>query len=611
LKKRFYLIILLAISLLPSCRQKLGTADLITTTWSYVSIKDTSGRVVKKAGPEDTLKILKVKGANGITLQEFSYRLGQEKIEASGEWRLEGNDLYLTYDLKPSQRGVDSSAYIVDDSTRNASVVHFGNGKEVARITTEGLADQRQVRKFHITKIDANNLVLEENGVVFTFTHTSSVQEGSVNLMSVLRGILGVTFLIGLLYLLSSNRRAISWKLVLSGLAFQLLFAIGVLKVPFVQHIFEAISGFFVVVISFTQEGTNFLFKSFITDRIESPLVNFVIMVLPTIIFFSALTSLFFYLGILQKIVYGFAWVMSRFMKMSGAESLSAAANIFLGQTEAPLMIKPYIGSMTRSEILTLMVGGMATIAGGVLAAYIGFLGGDDPVQRLFFAKHLLAASVMSAPAAVICAKMLLPQTEPINEKMEISKERIGSNVLDAIANGTIDGLKLAANVAAMLLVFTALIAMLNYIMQDVIGDWTGLNDWVVSVSDGRYKGLSLQFLLGYICAPVAWMMGVNSEDMVLVGQLLGEKTILNEFFAYKTLGQMQFAGDFTDRKSIIIATYILCGFSNFASIGIQIGGIGSLAPGKRPVLSSLGIKALIGGTIASLFTATIVGMLI
>jgi CNT family concentrative nucleoside transporter len=302
---------------------------------------------------------------------------------------------------------------------------------------------------------------------------------------------------------------------------------------------------------------------------------------------------------------------MKKTLRISGAESLAAAGNIFLGQTEAPLLIKPYISGMTRSELMCLMSGGMATIAGGVLAAYIGFLGGDDPAQQLFFAKHLLAASVMSAPAAIVAAKILVPETEKINTNMEVSREKIGSNMLEAIANGTTEGLKLAVNVGAMLIVFIAFIAMANYFMKDLLGEWTGLNNLIAQKTNGQYNNLSLQFILGYALKPLAWLMGTSWEDAALVGQLLGEKTILNEFVAYVSLGKLKAAGIFAEQKSIIIATYILCGFSNFASIGIQIGGIGALAPDKRSMLSQLGIKALIGGTLASLFTAVIVGMLI
>lgn len=430
-------------------------------------------------------------------------------------------------------------------------------------------------------------------------------------ILNILRGLLGIIFLITICWLLSTNRKAIDWKLVIGGLLLQLVFALLVLKVPFITTGFDYISKAFVKVISFTDIGTDFMLRSFVSGTVEYPLVNFIFRIIPTIIFFSALTSLLFYLGIIQKIVHAIAWLMSKAMKMSGAESLSAAANIFVGQTEAPLLIKPYIGNMTRSEVLCVMVGGMATIAGGVMAAYVGFLGGDDPAMRLFFAKHLLCASVMSAPAAVLTAKLLLPQTEDVNRTIEVPRAKIGSNIFEAIANGTFDGIKLATNVAAMLIVFIALIAMVNYFFERGIGSWSGLNDWVSSISDGRYSGFTLQFIFGYIGSPVAWLMGVSSEDMVAVGQLLGEKTVLNELYAYKTLGQMQEANVFTEQKSIVIATYILCGFANFSSIGIQIGGIGVLAPNQRTLLSQLGIRALIGGTVASLFTATLAGIIL
>lgn len=426
---------------------------------------------------------------------------------------------------------------------------------------------------------------------------------------SVLRGILGIVTLIAISYAFSSNRKAINWKLVGIGLALQLVFALGVLKVPFIARGFDVVSSFFVVVLSFTKAGSQFLLGDLVNPGGSAGFV-FLFQILPTIIFFSALTSLLFYLGILQKIVFGFAWVMNKTMKLSGSESLAAAGNIFLGQTEAPLLIKPYIANMTRSELLCLMAGGMATIAGGVLAAYVGFLGGDDPVMQLYYAKHLLAASVMSAPAAVVAAKILLPETEEFEKKLELSKEKIGKNSLEAIANGTVDGVKLAVNVGAMLLVFIAFIAMFNYLIKDLIAESLGLNEWVRNFSNNKFDGLTLQFMLGYACAPLSWLMGVCKEDMVLVGQLLGEKTILNEFVAYTTLGGMKTANIFHEQKSVVMATYILCGFANFASIGIQIGGIGALAPNRKTDLSELGIKALIGGTVASLFTAVIVGML-
>jgi CNT family concentrative nucleoside transporter len=300
---------------------------------------------------------------------------------------------------------------------------------------------------------------------------------------------------------------------------------------------------------------------------------------------------------------------MKKFMKLSGSESLAAVGNVFLGQTEAPLLVRPYLDKMTTSEIFCLMSGGMATIAGGVLAAYIGFLGGNDPIQQLLFAKHLLAASVLSAPAAIISAKIIVPETEEFDKGMKLSEDKLGSNALEAISKGTSDGLKLAVNVAAMILVFTALITMGNFITNDLVGSWTGLNDLIIKHSN--YEGLTLQFILGYTFSPIVWLMGVTWDDAVLVGQLLGEKTILNEFYAYKTLGEMKMSEVFSEEKSVIMSTYILCGFANFASIGIQIGGIGALVPNRKALLSKLGILALIAGTLASLFTAVIVGMLI
>jgi CNT family concentrative nucleoside transporter len=609
LKKQSYFLLALCAFLFASCSRKETPGDFIATYWNYVSVKDTTGKVVKKASEQDTLKLLKVQRAGKGLVNEFSYELKQENLKAQGEWKLVGDTLLLVYDLKPMLSEIDSTSYKVDEATHEPFVVYYKDGKEVTRITQDGLLDQRQTRKFHISKIDAQNLVFEEKGVVFTFTHKTIVQETSISLTSLLRGILGILSLTLILYLISANRRAISWKLVIGGIFFQILFAVGVLKVPFVARIFESISNLFVVVLDFTRQGSEFVFNGLLD--VKSFGFIFAFQVLPTIIFFSALMSLFFYLGILQKIVYGLAWLMGKAMKISGAENLSTAANIFLGQTEAPLMIKHYIPTMTRSEILCIMIGGMANTAGGVLAAYVGFLGGDDPVQQLFFAKHLLAASVMSAPATIVVAKMMLPQTEKIDEKIELSREKLGTNMLEAIANGTTDGLKLAVNVAAMLIVFIALIAMVNFILKDMIGEWTHLNDWVIAASGGQYQGFTLQFMLGYVCAPLTWLMGICKDDMVYVGQLLGEKTILNEFVAYKSLEGMKQAHVFTEQKSVIMSTYILSGFANFASIGIQIGGIGALAPNKRGVLSELGMRAMIGGAIASLFTATIVGMLI
>jgi len=463
------------------------------------------------------------------------------------------------------------------------------------------------------------------------------IQTSGLSLESLLRGVLGIFSLLLIAFLFSRNRKGIDWKLVSKGLGIQIIFAILIVKgkelkelsaiffnnifeffgstlhvdgIPF--DIFENLIKFlglvFVKIISFTQDGTMFLFKSFETGTIESPLINFVVMILPTVIFFSALTSLFYYWRIIPKIVYVFAWLMKSSMGLSGPESVAAAGNIFLGQTESPLLVKPYLDKMTMSEMMCLMSGGMATIAGGVLAAYIGFLGGDDPVQQIMFAKHLLAASVMSAPAAVVAAKILLPEKEKFETKLEVAKSDMGSNALEAISKGTTDGVRLAVNVGAMLLVFIGLMSMANFILFKV-GDWTTLNTLIEN--NTHYSELSFNMILGYIGAPIAWLMGVCREDMFLVGQLLGEKTVLNEFVGYMSLGEMKSNGLFKEEKSIIIATYILCGFANFASIGIQIGGIGALAPKRKGDLASLGFLALIGGTLASLFTAVIVGMLI
>lgn len=441
---------------------------------------------------------------------------------------------------------------------------------------------------------DLSNQIIENQGFSFN---------------TLWKGILGMIVLLLLAYMLSSNRKHINWKTVGIGLSAQLLLAIGVLKVPFVRSIFEFLGNIFVKILDYTGAGSEFLFGGLM--NVDSFGYIFIFQILPTIIFFSALTSLLFYLGIIQVIVKGLAWVLTKLLNISGAESLSVAGNIFLGQTEAPLMIKAYLEKMNKSEILLVMIGGMATVAGGVLAAYIGFLGGDDPELRLQFAKHLLAASVMAAPGAIVISKILYPQTESINSEIALSQDQIGSNILDAIANGTTEGLKLAANVAAMLLVFVAFIAMMNGILGK-IGDWTHVNQWIANNSP--YSSLSIEAVLGTIFAPLMWLIGVAKEDMMMMGQLLGIKLAASEFVGYIQLAELKNVANpmhFKFQKSIIMATYMLCGFANFASIGIQIGGIGSLAPSQRKTLSEFGIKALIGGSLASLLSATIAGMIL
>lgn len=471
-----------------------------------------------------------------------------------------------------------------------------------------------QQETVNTTLVDSSKVTTLENKTAnqptTQVTSKPIIPSQGFSINSLWRGTLGMVSLIFIGFLFSSNRKAINWKIVGIGLAFQILIAIGVLKVDFIKAAFEFVGSLFVSVLEFTRAGSKFLFEGLVVDMDTFGFI-FAFQVLPTIIFFSALTSVLFYLGIIQKVVKGMAWLLSKALKISGAESLSVAGNIFLGQTEAPLLIKAYLEKMNKSEMLLVMIGGMATVAGAVLAAYIGFLGGDDPVLRLFYAKHLLAASVMAAPGAIVISKILYPQTESIDTDVSVSQEKIGSNFLDAIANGTTEGLKLAVNVGAMLLVFVAFIAMFNGILGWV-GDISTINDWVVKNTD--YNSLSIELILGYAFAPLMWLIGVAKEDMALMGQLLGIKIAASEFIGYiqlRDLKDIASATHLSYEKSVIMATYMLCGFANFASIGIQIGGIGSLAPGQRKTLSQFGIKALIGGSIASLVSATIAGMII
>lgn len=419
------------------------------------------------------------------------------------------------------------------------------------------------------------------------------------------RGAIGMVFLVLLCYLFSNNRKAINWKLVLLGITAQICFALGILRVNFIKIIFGWLSEKFVELINIGHKGTEFMFGK-LADASDSWGYVFAVQVLPIIIYFAALSAMLYYLGVLQRVVYFFAWMLKK-LGISGPESVSTAANIFLGQTEAPLMIRPFIEKLNRSEVLCIMVGGMANTAGSVLAAYVGFLGGNDIEQQKYFALHMLSQSIMSAPAAIVVSKILFPQTEPVARELHVPREKIGSNFLDAISLGTTDGLKLAVNVGAMLIVFTALMYLCNWVLGS-IGYWFNINDSITSLTGGRYTSLSLQLILGYIFAPIAWLIGVSRLEMVQIGQLLGEKTILNEFVAFFSFGEMKKAGTVSDPKSILIATYALCGFANFASIGIQIGGISQLAPNQRRNLTELGLKALLGGTIACLMCGCIAG---
>lgn len=566
-------------------------AQEIQKKWLFESIKDTTGVSIVPINPESDYLLLEKGG--------FTYELAaKDSLKASGDYIYQNNLLVFYYD-QPTDT----------------------------------------IRRYKIESLTDSTLVFNEKGVRFEFraskqfetptslttdaSNTTVVPSQGFSINSLWRGILGMFVLLVIAFLLSSNRKAINWKTVGLGLGFQLIIAVGVLQVPFIKNLFEFIGGIFIEVLEFTRAGSTFLFEGLMDVGTFGFIFAF--QVLPTILFFSALTSVLFYLGIIQKLVKGMAWVLTKVLHISGMESLSVAGNIFLGQTEAPLLIKAYLEKMNKSEILLVMVGGMATVAGAVLAAYIGFLGGDDPVLQLTFAKHLLAASVMAAPGAIVISKMLYPQTEPINNDIKVSQEKIGSNILDAIANGTTEGLRLAVNVGAMLLVFVAFIAMLNgilggmasfdgFVIKSLNINWhfTSLNE--VIANNTPYEKLSLEFILGYIFAPLMWLIGIAKEDMALMGQLLGIKLAASEFIGYIQLAELKNTANalhLTYNKSIIMATYMLCGFANFASIGIQIGGIGSLAPGQRKTLSEFGIKAVIGGTIASLLSATIAGMII
>lgn len=417
---------------------------------------------------------------------------------------------------------------------------------------------------------------------------------------SILFGFMGLAVLIGIATLFSDNRKMIDWKLVGGGVGLQLVFALMVIVMPGGRQFFEAISKVFVTIISFASDGAIFVFGT-IGDPASNLGFIFAFQVLPTIIFFASLMSVLYHIGIMQKIVQAMAWVMFKILRISGSESLSVAANVFVGQTEAPLVVRPYIERMTQSELLTMMVGGMATIAGGVLAAYITMLGGGDEALRIYYAKHLLSASVMAAPATIVLAKILKPEMEESMTRgsVRVHVEKTATNVIEAAANGAADGVRLALNVGGMLIAFIALIALINYPLG-LLGSITGMES-------ALGEPLSLSLILGYILAPLAWVIGVPMQDVVTVGGLIGEKIVTNEFVAYSSLNQIQ---DSLTPKALLISTYALCGFANFSSIAIQLGGIGGLAPERRPDIARFGLKAVMGGALATMMTATIAGVL-
>lgn len=426
-------------------------------------------------------------------------------------------------------------------------------------------------------------------------------------MVEILRHLLGLAVLIGFCWLFSRKRADVSWRLVGAGLLLQVLIALLIFKVPFVADVMRWMTGFFVSLLGFAQDGAAFLFGPLVSD--EAYGFIFAFKILPTIVFFSALTSILYYYGVLQVVVWAFAYVMKRTMGLAGTESLSSAANIFVGQTEAPLIIKPYIKQMSDSQIMVMMTSGMATIAGAVFVTYIAILGGDDPERLLLFGMHLVTASLLSAPAAVVCSKILVPEDGEIEEDLKLSREAIGSNVVDATVQGSHQGVLIAINVGAALLVFTALIGLFNYISVNFIGSWNGLNEWIAQVTNGTYQAFTLEFMFGVCFAPFAWLIGVESSDLLVAGQLLGQKLVFNEFVAYTNLVQLMNTGILTGERSIVVLTYALCGFANFASLGIQIGGLSILCPEKRPVFARYGFMALFGGTIACLMTANIAGL--
>ena len=424
-----------------------------------------------------------------------------------------------------------------------------------------------------------------------------------------LRGLLGIATLLAIAYALSFDRKRIDWKLVGGGLLIQLVLALAILHLPVISHLLEGCGKVFVKVMDFTGEGLTFLLGPYAS---KANGYSFLLHSLPVVIFFSALVSICYYWGIIQRIVGAIAWCLRKFMNISGAEGLVSAGNIFLGMTESPLMIKHYLPTMTKSELFLVMVAGMGTIAGTVMGSYISLLGGTDPAQKVLFATHLLSASIMAVPGSIVIAKMLCPQTEQVHDLPGSQMDnRQAKSLLEAITNGTAIGVKLMTNIAALLLVFISLVALANHFTEGVIGRYTGLNDWIVEVTDGKASGLTFQFILGVITAPFMWLIGVPSSDIMLVGSLLGQKTILNEFVAYFQLQQWKEAGLFLYDKSIIMSTYILCGFANISSIGMLLGGLGVLAPEKKDLIARLGVPAMIGGALVSLLSATLIGMII
>jgi len=495
----------------------------------------------------------------------------------------------------------------------------FTTGQMTDKGTTGGIADTLGTTQI----IEGAE---EIPGVPETTTLREFRDELTTPWYSRLISLLGLGTMILIAWLMSANKKAVPWRLVLWGVGLQFAFGIFILRTPIGASIFEGINTVIVGLLDFTQEGAHFLFGNLVGNEVpvttetgasvgDPALVAqtgafFAFNVLPTIIFFSALMTVLYHLGIMQLLVRGMAWVMMRTLRTSGAETLSAAGNIFVGQTEAPLLVKPFIGKMTNSELMAVMVGGFATVAGGVMAAYVGLLIGHFPD----IAGHLLAASVMSAPAALLISKVIYPEDrEPeTRDSLGVEIERVDANVIDAAARGAGEGLTLALNVGAMLLAFIALIALFNALLGWVaeVTMLTSLFQGIGWLAEGQ--SLTLEVIMGWILAPLAWIMGVPWQDAPVVGSLLGIKTALNEFVAYLQLSNMvNGSGPSLSPRSVVIATYALCGFANFGSIAIQLGGIGGIAPNRRSDLARLGLKAMIGGSLAAFMTATVAGILV
>lgn len=424
-----------------------------------------------------------------------------------------------------------------------------------------------------------------------------------------MQSLIGIPVLLVLAWLLAERRKPIAWRVLIGGLSLQIALGLLLLKVPLFRDLFGWLSKAFVKILDFARVGSEFLFGNLVKPEYAQTFgFIFVLQVLPTVIFFAALTAALYHLGILQQVVRALAWIMRRTLGTSGPESLCVASNVFLGQTEAPLLIRPFLPGLSRSELMAVMVGGMATLAGGVMAAYVGFLGGNDPLLRQQYALHLMTASVMNAPAALVFAKLLLPETDTdaVKKPLTLPKGAQAANLLEALAQGASEGLRLAANIAAMLLAFIAALALFNYLLFR-LGALLSLNPWIAQTSQGIYTGLSLEWILGQLFRPIAWLIGVEWRESLAVGALIGQKIVINEFIAYTNLAQMNFISE----KARILSTYALSGFANFSSIAIQLGGIGSLIPERRGELAELGLRAVVGGALASLVSAAWAGLLL